>query len=157
MGFGNKQCDKYTDLDEAVAAIARSRYELILVDHDSISRAGLKITKAIRANEEGPNFTAPIVLLSVSTSELSIVEARDNGANFMVAKPLSPSVLLERIVWLARNPRMFVNTPAYRGPDRRFHIAPLPQGVEERRAENLRMMQTPERDLGQTEIDSLFT
>lgn len=156
-GFGAKHCDKFTELSDVAAEVARVRYDLILLDNDSINNAGLKVAKAVRSDENGPNFTAPILLLSLSTSAMTISSARDQGVNFVVAKPIAPAVLLERMVWLARRPRPFVNSDNYRGPDRRFHIAPVPAGATERRAENLRMMQAPERDLGQSEIDSLFS
>ncbi len=48
------------------------------------------------------------------------VPARDAGANVVVAKPLSPEILLQRIHWVARESRSFIVAPNYAGPDRRF-------------------------------------
>ena len=54
----------------------------------------------------------------------------------MVAKPLVPAVLLERMLWVARSNRKFVESEAYVGPDRRFRAAGPPEGVAGRRAED---------------------
>ena len=59
--------------------------------------------------------------------------ARDCGANFILARPLSPEVLLERILWIAREKRHFISCSSYVGPDRRFHEAGPPVGMPERR------------------------
>lgn len=96
-------------------------------------------------------------MLSASTPESKVVRARDSGANFTIAKPVSPMILLERMLWIAQSRRAFIDTPRYQGPDRRFRTEPLPPGVYERRAEDLRITAIPDRALSQDEIDGLFT
>jgi DNA-binding response OmpR family regulator len=94
--------------------------------------------------------------MSGSTSFLRISAARDAGANMVVRKPISPGVLMDRILWLARVSRPFITSDGYCGPDRRFKNHILPLGVEERRAEALALTASPERALSQMEVDSLF-
>ncbi len=65
-----------------------------------------------------------------------VAEARDCGANFVVTKPFSPALLLERILWVARDTRPFLEVGDYLGPDRRFRHTDY-EGVE-RRADMLR-------------------
>ena len=45
--------------------------------------------------------------------------ARDAGTNEFVVKPLSATSLFTRIQWVIENPRHFVTTDNYFGPDRR--------------------------------------
>ncbi len=63
-----------------------------------------------------------------------VEKARDCGANFVVAKPLAPRILLERVVWIAQESRPFVELDSYIGPDRRFHdVGPPKDGQPGRR------------------------
>lgn len=65
-----------------------------------------------------------------------VAEARDCGANFLVTKPFSAAMLLERVLWVARDTRPFLQVGDYLGPDRRFKTD-LYDG-EERRADMIR-------------------
>jgi hypothetical protein len=52
--------------------------------------------------------------------------ARDAGANLVIGKPVSPRALFDRIAWVAKAPRPFIETANYAGPDRRFRdVEPL--------------------------------
>jgi hypothetical protein len=84
---------------------------------------------------------------------------RDSGANFIVSKPLSAAVLLERLLWLSRETRPFVETSTYAGPDRRWRDAPLPAGVEGRRVKDreLAMRISAGGDMNQADIDLIMT
>jgi hypothetical protein len=55
-----------------------------------------------------------------------VTKARDCGANFIIAKPITPKIILERIIWVAQSTRLFVETETYIGPDRRFRKAAPP-------------------------------
>ena len=129
---------------------------MMLIDADMPTEDGLSLVREIRLNADDPNRTVPIMVVSGLTPFQRMMEARDAGANIIVKKPIAPSVLLARIEWLARNTRDFVISPTYCGPDRRFKSLPLPDGIEERRAEAIAMASTPEREMSQDDIDSLF-
>ena len=79
------------------------------------------------------NAFAPTMLVSGHTQLRNVQRARDCGANYIVAKPVSPDVLLERIIWVAREKRPFIQCDSYFGPDRRVHDTGPPPGVAERR------------------------
>ena len=83
--------------------------------------------------------------------------ARDVGANFVVAKPLSAAVLLQRVLWVGRDRRPFVNAENYVGPDRRFKFEGPPPGTEGRRESDLRQPigAATEPNLSQEEVDVL--
>jgi hypothetical protein len=63
--------------------------------------------------------------------------ARDCGAHFIMTKPLTPIAVLERVLWIAREGRRFIECDTYTGPDRRFKNEGVPPGVEGRRRDDL--------------------
>ena len=54
----------------------------------------------------------------------------------MIVKPFSPVTLLERIVWVSRDQRPFLEVGDYFGPDRRFRDGSPPG--DERREQMIR-------------------
>lgn len=131
-------------------------FDAIFMDCDLQGEDGFALTRQIRGAAGTANALVPIVMLSKTTPLSRVLMARDAGANFTLAKPLSPSVLQDRLLWIARHERDYVDMDTYRGPDRRSRSGPLPSGVEERRQAALRLTATPERELSQNDIDSLF-
>lgn len=136
--------------------LASRPFDAILVDCDLRGEDAFALARQIRSAQDRPNASSPIVMLSHTTPLSRVLMARDVGANFTLAKPVSPQVLQERLLWIARCERRFVDMDSYRGPDRRVRSGPLPDGVEERREEALRLTATPERELSQDEINNLF-
>ena len=59
-------------------------------------------------------------------------EARDVGVNEFLSKPVTARGVLERIAQVVDNPRAFVRTPAYFGPDRRRRADPNYTGPKRR-------------------------
>lgn len=141
---------------EARAVVRIQAFDLLIVDSEMPGEDGIEFVRSIRGDPETPNFTVPILLVAAHTPVARIMDARDAGANLVVRKPVSPSILLSRIEWLARSKRQFVQAANYSGPDRRFRVGPLPAGIAERRAEMLALLEEPDRALSQGEVDSLF-
>lgn len=156
LGFGVTHTRKAIGAADGLAAAAGSVFDLILVDHDMAGMSGADLTRQLRSDPNAKNYTTAVIVLSALTSQETVGALRDAGAHFVLAKPIVPAVLLERIEWIARCKREFVTSEGYRGPDRRFQTGPLPEGIEERRNETLKMLAAPERALDQSEIDSLF-
>jgi CheY-like chemotaxis protein len=74
----------------------------------------------------------PIIVLSGYTQLRLIAAVRDGGAHIVVRKPVSPQALFDRINWVARVSRPFLETPGFVGPDRRFHSKEPPDGKYKR-------------------------
>ena len=156
LGFGVTQPCKSTSAKDGLAAAASAAFDLILIDYDMEEMSGAEMCRDLRSDPNAKNYTAPIIVLSALTSAETVGKVRDAGAHYVLAKPIVPGVLLERVEWIARCDREFVTSDGYRGPDRRFQQTPLPPGLNERRNETLKMLAAPERPLEQSEIDSLF-
>ena len=67
-----------------------------------------------------------------------IAEARDAGVNEILAKPVTVRGVLSRISEVIENPRPFVRTPDYFGPERRRRADPNYTGKMRRAADRLR-------------------
>jgi CheY-like chemotaxis protein len=156
MGFRIQQTKSCTSAAEARELIGTTAFDLIIIDAEMPDEDGVRLTRHVRQHRDLPNFTAPIILVSANTPREKILGARDAGANMVVKKPIAPAILLSRIEWLARNTREFVTTDSYSGPDRRLKNLPLPEGVEERRADAIALTATPDRAMSQDDVDSLF-
>jgi hypothetical protein len=95
--------------------------------------------------------------MSSDTREKTIRQARDSGANMVIAKPISPSSLYDRLAWIALTTRQFVDTPTYFGPDRRFKIEGYPGGVGRRKSDQVEVAEESGPALAQGDIDNLFS
>jgi two-component system, chemotaxis family, chemotaxis protein CheY len=142
---------------DAIQVLTNQKIDLMLCDPKLPTTGGLAFIRSIRRNPENPVRTMPILVATGDTRISLIKEARDSGANMVVAKPMSPATLYERLTWVAFNPRNYVDAPAYFGPDRRFKIEGLPDGSGRRTgdtAETLNEESGPA--LSQNEIDNLL-
>ena len=157
MGFGINRAIKCSSSEDARGILCGRVFDLVIIDCEMPEEDGFGLVRHIRSDPDGPNYTVPILMMSAVTPQSKIQAARDEGANFTIAKPISPTVLLERMLWIAQSQRQFITHANYTGPDRRFHTVPLPAGVGERRNADLMLTAKPERALSQDEIDGLFT
>jgi CheY-like chemotaxis protein len=89
----------------------------------------------IRRPEMGVTRFIPVIVLSGYTQHRIVAAARDAGANTVLKKPVSPQVLFDRILWVARVPRPFIDAGVYVGPDRRFK-AEKPPDKNHKRADD---------------------
>ena len=78
--------------EDALAAVRKSRFDLILLDMNMPGMGGLETCRAIRATSE-----VAIIMLTVHDSERDKVEALDAGADDYVTKPFSMPELQARI------------------------------------------------------------
>jgi len=156
-GFGaNKAIDARSSID-AIQILTEQKIDILLCDSLLPPHGGLKLTQAIRRNVNNPNRTVPILIMTSDTRESTIKWARDAGANMVVAKPMSPSSLYDRLSWIAFNPRNFVDAPTYFGPDRRFKIEGFPTGVGRRQGDKaIEVSEETGPTLAQDDIDNLF-
>ncbi len=157
-GFG---ANKVIEVDHSTGlfqALSNQKIDILLCDMRLPPHGGLKLTRTIRRNSDNENRTLPILLMSSETSESTIKNARDAGANIVVAKPMSPSGLYDRLGWIVFNPRPFVDTATYFGPDRRFKIEGYPGGVGRRKGDKIIDVAAEVGPaLDQNDIDSLFS
>lgn len=132
-GFGVRTVRSCTSVAETRKALTSVGFDLIIADPSVEGEEGVQLLRWLRRQERNPNRFAPIILVSGHSTPALVRRSRDCGANFFVAKPLTPATLLERILWVARDKRPFVEVGDYLGPDRRFKEEGPPQGEHGRR------------------------
>jgi two-component system, chemotaxis family, chemotaxis protein CheY len=157
-GFGANKVLEVRNSFGVLETLVGQKIDILLCDARLPPHGGLSLTRAIRRNSENENRTMPILLMTSDTREAGITGARDVGANMVIAKPLSPASLYDRLAWVAFNPRQFVDTESYFGPDRRFKIEGYPGGVGRRKGDKvIEVAQEVGPALAQDDIDNLFS
>ncbi len=136
-GFGARTLHRCRTVEEAMKVAENYQLDLIVAEALLGDQDGYDFVHAIRWRTEYENnrFT-PVIVLSAHTAASKVAKARDCGANFFVAKPVSPRVIMDRLLWVAREKRQFLQADAYAGPDRRFHDEDPPLGAPRRRRED---------------------
>lgn len=157
-GFDLRKQTKCGSLEEARDAAGGAEFDLILVDSALADGQGFEFIRWLRREAPEINRTASILVVTSGTRRDEVGMARDCGANFVVAKPVTPQVLLQRIVWLGRDRRQFVEAENYAGPDRRFKIFGPPPGERGRRHDDLNadVGAASEPNMSQDAIDMLM-
>jgi two-component system chemotaxis response regulator CheY len=156
-GFGANRILEAADAADVLSALMQQKIDILILDAKLPPQDGLAVTRAIRRNTDNENRTLPILIMTSDAHQTTVKEARDSGANMVVAKPMSPTTLYDRLVWIAFDRRQFIDCPTYFGPDRRFKIEGYPTGVGRRATDkNVEVGDATEPNLGQDDIDSLF-
>ncbi len=125
FGFGVRSPYVCSTVAEAQEILTTTEVNLVLMsDVLGDDSTGFDFVNWLRRNVEEPNCFTPVIVLSGHSKRANISAARDCGANFILAKPISVRVMLERVLWVAKESRPFVDTGKYLGPDRRFHDRP---------------------------------
>jgi CheY-like chemotaxis protein len=136
-GFGARSITRCTTVAEARTVLAERVMDFILTDANMGDESGYDFIEWVRRHANEANRFVPAIIVTGHTRISQVARARDCGAHFIVAKPITPKVILERIFWVGRENRMFIESDAYCGLDRRFKTEGPPTGMPGRRAEDL--------------------
>lgn len=159
-GFGVKRVLKADSFEAACELVQTQVFDLIISEGPLApgEKDGYDFVHWLRRSQLEPNSYTPVVIASAHTSLRDVIRARDCGANFFITRPIAPVVMLERIVWIARENKPFVSCPVYMGPDRRFKCIGPPPKSDGRRSTDLsaQVGAAVEPNMSQDEIDSLM-
>jgi len=157
-GFGVKEQIKCESAVAATEILRRRMVDLILVDCSMPEMDGYDFVRWLRRETPPPLRYTPVIMLTGHAAQSKVHKSRDCGASFVVAKPLTPAVLLKRTLWLAGDEREFVESAGYVGPDRRVRNFGPPLGHPGRRAGDLstHVGVAKEPNLDQADIDMLL-
>jgi len=136
MGFGIRTRHACIGAAEAMEILRDQNIDLLVVDCDMPGIDGFELVRWLRRSGLEPNAFVPVIMTAAHIRRSRVAEARDCGANFIITKPFSAATLLERIVWVSRDGRPFLEVGDYFGPDRRFRKSPAPG--DERRVDLIR-------------------
>lgn len=158
MGFGVDRIFRAPTTTEAKAILKKDTIDLILCDAQLGDESGHDFVRWLRNSKMEPNCHAPVFVVTGHALEPDVTNARDCGSSFVVTKPLSPAVLMQRILWVAGADRAFIESDNYTGPDRRFKFDGVPADVPQgrRKADGGSTLGQPTgANLSQEELDGL--
>jgi len=137
--FGARRFHRCKSNEEAKEVAAQSELHLIVINANLKESNAYEFITWLRQANLQPNSFTPTILVTGHTQKSNVELARDCGANSVIAKPVSPNAMLERILWIAREKRPYVKCATYVGPDRRFHDTGPPEGMVGRRYNDVRV------------------
>jgi two-component system chemotaxis response regulator CheY len=132
-GFGARDVYEAENGAAGLHAFTHLMPDIVIIDWAMPIFDGLELAQMIRQPGGNANPYVPIIMLTGRSDKKRVVEARDAGITEFMAKPISAKALYERILNVVANPRPFIRTRSYFGPDRRRNVNPNYVGPERRK------------------------
>ena len=132
-GFGARDVFEAEDGAAGLESFTHYIPDIVITDWEMPIFDGLELTQMIRQPGANANAYAAIIMLTGHSEKKRVMQARDAGVTEFLAKPISAKGLYERIVNIVANPRPFIKTKNYFGPDRRRNVNPNYVGPERRK------------------------
>src|ERR1700688_2030620 len=142
-GFGTREVYEAEDGAAGLEAFTHYVPDIVLADWVMPIFDGLELTQMIRQPGANANPYVPITLLTGHSEKRRVMAARDAGVTKFLAKPISAKALYERILNVVANPRSFIKTRTYFGPDRRRNTSNAYIGPERRVGGEAEVLQQP--------------
>ena len=105
--------------EEAWDLLNSKEPDIVITDAAMVPGDGFMFAKRLRSLRGRALGMIPIIMVSGHTDLESVERARDIGITEFLSKPISARGLYDRLIQMIDRPRTFVETPTYRGPDRR--------------------------------------
>ncbi len=134
-GFGAREVHEAEDGATGLEAFTHHMPDIVITDWAMPIFDGLELTQMIRQPGANANPFVPIIMLTGHSEKKRVIAARDAGVTEFLAKPLSAKALYQRILNVVANPRPFIKTRTYFGPDRRRNVNSNYAGPERRKGE----------------------
>ena len=134
-GFGIKDFYEARDAVEAFDIVRSESIDFIVVDYQMEILDGTDFIRLVRTADDSPNPYIPIIMLTAYSERSKVEAARDAGVTEFCCKPVTATELYRKVASVINNPRPFVRTSAYFGPDRRRRDSETYRGPERRSAE----------------------
>ncbi|MGA7974988.1 MAG: response regulator [Pseudolabrys sp.] len=133
LGFGARELYEAEDGPSGLETFTQCVPEIVIVDWVLPGLDGLELARMMRQSDTHGNAYVPIIMLTGHSERARVMAARDAGITEFLAKPISAKGLYQRIVNVVLNPRPFIRTETYFGPDRRRNVNPNYNGPERRK------------------------
>lgn len=138
---------------DALAYLENNVVDIIFTEwHMDGEMDGLGFVEWVRKNPASKNVFVPIVMVTAQSEEWKVMKARDVGVTEFLVKPFSAKTMARRITVVVENPRQFVRTDDFFGPDRRRHRVSNYTG-EERRMD---MMEKGDQQMSDDAVERLL-
>lgn len=147
---------------EALEILKTNSIDIVMLDWKMPVFDGIEFTRFVRNSEDSANPFLPIIMMTAYSELSHVMYARDAGVTEYLIKPCSAKQILSRIRSIVENPRSFVKTNSFFGPDRRRHknkdftgdekrgVAPAPKGPDKE------SMDIHRKNMPQEDVDKYF-
>jgi CheY-like chemotaxis protein len=132
QSFGVQSVLEASDGPAGLEMLAKTEIHLVIVDQDMSPMNGIDFVRYVRSGDMVSCVEVAILMVSGDAAKEVVVEARGAGVNEFLVKPVSADSLFRRVRNVLVNPKAFIRSPDFIGPDRRGLSKP-PPGVAERR------------------------
>ena len=136
QGLGVREVQEAEDGASGLEAFTYFGPDIVLLDWMMPIFDGREFTQMIRQQSANANPYVSIIMLTAHSEMKHVMAARDAGVTEFLAKPISAKALYGRILNAVANPRPFIKTQTYFGPDRRRNANPTYGGPERRKGGN---------------------
>jgi CheY-like chemotaxis protein len=157
--FGLRNIVRMANGKEAQHELQQKPVDLILTNAQLPEMDGYDLIRWLRRESDEATRQTPVIVVTAHTRQAHVEKARDCGANFIITKPISPAVMLERILWVARGDRLFIECDTYVGPDRRWRNQGPPLEFPDGRRRDDKSIELGDADgqnMSQDELDQLI-
>ncbi len=118
-GFGVNKIVEVKSAEEAFTKLRQKHIDIIVVDYSMDMLDGIEFTNLVRNSKDSPNPMIPIIMLTAYSEKKRVIEAREAGVTEFCCKPVTARELFLKLRSVVANPRTFIRTNKYFGPDRR--------------------------------------
>ncbi len=118
-GFGAYDSHSAKNGAHAIEMLGSIKPDIIFTDLNMEPVNGFELTQWVRRSPKSPNQEVPIIMLTGSSDLETIHTARDYGVSELLIKPVVPKQVLSRLHAVLEEPRKFIRSKNYVGPDRR--------------------------------------
>ncbi len=106
-GMGIKRYRIYSGAERAMNAMLSEPPNVLVTDWRMEPTSGAKFIRTLRLKQMDPLCFLPIVVISAYATRSVVEQAYRIGANSFLLKPLSPEIMLKRLIWLTEDSRQF--------------------------------------------------
>lgn len=142
-GFGIKEFLDARTATEALTLLRTSAVDMIVTDYAMEPMDGCQFVKRLRASSNNHIRFIPIIMLTAYSEKSRVEAARDAGVSEFCTKPVTAVELYKKVRAVINQPRTYVRTDVYFGPDRRRRETDGFAGEERRDADRDETVQPP--------------
>lgn len=117
---------------DAIRIMQQNVIDILITEWSMQNTDGIELTRYLRRSDQSPNRSLPLIMLTARAERQDVEAARDVGITEFVVKPYNSRTIFDRIKQVIDNPRGFVITPSYVGPDRRRRLRSDADGSDRR-------------------------
>lgn len=132
IAIGAQNIKIVSNIMEAKSILLNENILFIILELKVAGEPSLEFVQWLRKDSKNKNRMIPVIALTGLVSKETVADARDAGVTEFVAKPFKIETLRNALMLSLKNPRNFIISRNFTGPDRRRRNEAPPHGKERR-------------------------